>query len=194
MDQDEATRILNETRDYYKQGFKSSNKRYVLNNQQQQDPALVRKAMKRNVHRALASQVIGASRDGTITSDGTAGNCGEMSETAAEKVRSAGSTALIGSIRYPGDHAFCAVDYAPHGASPQHVQDMYKDDQAANSWVIDPWMNIACPFRDYPAFAAAKLTNWSAQGKQILYHRGATDPADILYVDGFFKNGPLTFR
>lgn len=194
MTQDEAEQILEETRGYYKQGFKSSNKMYVLNNQQQQNAALVTKATKRNVFRALASQVIRASRSDTITSDGTAGNCGEMSETAAEKARALGGTALIGSISYPGDHAFCAVDYAPHGGSPLHVQDMYKDDRAANSWVIDPWMNIACRFRDYPAYAAMKLTNWSSQGKQILYHRGASDPLDNQYIDGFFKNGPLTFQ
>lgn len=194
MTQEEAEQILRETREYYKQGFKSSNKRYVLNAQQQQDGSLVAKATKRNVFRVLASQVIGASRDDIITSDGTAGNCGEMSRTAAGKVRDLGSQALIGSVRYPGDHAFCAVDYTPHGGSPTHVQDMYKDQRANNSWVIDPWMNIACPFKDYPAFAAMKLTTWSSKGKHILYHRGSSDPLANEYIDGFFKSGPLSFN
>lgn len=60
-------------------------------------------------------------------------------------------------------------------------------------------MNISCPFKDYPAMAATKLAIWSNQGKHIIYRKTSSDdqvpfdPIGSVYVDGFFKNGPLYF-
>ena len=56
-------------------------------------------------------------------------------------------------------------------------------------WWVDPWMNICCLTKDFPAQAAAKLKKWTAHGKRIAVTRG-----DISYwtapsqpeIDGIF--------
>jgi hypothetical protein len=119
-----------------------------------------------------------------------------MALRAALGVYNYGGRPGIGIINRPGDHVFCVVDYPVEADVPSHVQHMpnYKHEGA---WVINPWMNISCPFYKYPAMAKNKLFDCLDKEKRIIdtglsfYHE--YDPAGVAYIDGFFQSGPLKF-
>lgn len=74
--------------------------------------------------------------------------------------------ASYGRVEGLAKHAFCIAGYSPEFTSLNCVEAMaWKGDERA--WIIDPWMNIACKFREYPAVVKTKLSKWNAQGKHI---------------------------
>lgn len=195
MIEETATKILQGVREYYSRGFKSSNKIYVLNEEQSLDADMVAKAQWRNENRLIALSIISDLRKKRKIS-GSVANCHEMAMSAAGVVIRAGSTAHLGVIEAPGDHSFCVADYCPESNGPKHVQDMFRyDDPEAR--IIDPWMNITCRFSEYPALATARFRHWSSQGKHIIYsvdeESRPYNPTSRTYSDGFFKSGPLKF-
>lgn len=198
MEQIDGDMILNCVRAFYKFGIKSSNKKYILTESLLKSETLFDKAVRRNNNLFIANQKIRAFRKKTIPSPGTAGNCEEMAKMAAKEVIRIKSTALLCAVDSPGDHCFCVADYLPHSGSPKHVKDMFMDD-SEGAWVIDPWMNISCRFKDYPGMAASKLAEWSDQGKHIIYRKtpldnqAPVDPIGSVYVNAFFYDGPLYF-
>lgn len=190
MDPAIAAAILREVRYQYKFGYKSSDKIYILNELQKMDKFLVAKANKRNKHRVISEYLLANARTDVCH---LLGNALEMSVQVGQLVVKHRKSAHIGKICFPGNHAFCIVGYPSGVLSPASVRDMfaksYKD-----AWVIDPWMNIACSFIEYPAHAANKLANWSSQGKHIIFGKKEPtpyDPVDRLYVDIFFKCAPM---
>lgn len=196
MEQFTGDRILRAVREHYSSGFKSSNKIYVLDESQQNDEKLAKKAQlrRKNAEKSLnkAREVKGSL---VRSYEATSGNCAPMALRSAGEAINAGSSAHIGWISSPGDHAFCVVDYTPHVGGPKHVGDMFKDD-CARAWVIDAWMNISCPFEEYPARAKSRLLDWSRQGKHIIFGSEEPKPYDPInpaYIDGFFFSGPLRF-
>lgn len=195
MDQFTGDRILRVVREHYSSGFKSSNKIYVLDGSQKKDEKLAGQAHRRREKAEKSLEDIRKVRSSLVRSyEATSGNCPHMALRSAGEVINAGSSTHIGWISAPGDHAFCVADYTPHVGSPKRVEDMFKDD-CAGAWVIDPWLNISCPFKEYPARAKSQFELWSGRGKRILHgERWAPfDPVSPAYSDGFFLTGPLRF-
>lgn len=190
MDPALAADILREIRCQYRFGYKSSDKIYVLNDLQKKDEFLVAKATKRNKHRLVSEFLLSKKHDDVCH---LLGNALEMSIQTAQLVKKHKKAVHIGKICAPGNHTFCIVGYPPGVPSPESIRFMYKRCYK-DAWVIDPWMNVSCPFTEYPLRAANKFANWSIQGKHIIFGRKEPkpyDPVDRVYVDIFFKCAPM---
>lgn len=71
-----------------------------------------------------------------------------------------------GRVEGLAKHAFCVAGYIPQITSLDCLEDMAFMG-ASRAWVIDPWMNIACKFREYPKKVKIKLGKWNTEGKHI---------------------------
>lgn len=189
MDQADGDAILREVRGYYKFGYKSSDKIYVLNDVQKANKNLLEKAHRREMDRNRSEYFM---RHGD--SDMTFGNAPDMARRAAEAVTKRGGVAHLGKVCSPGSHTFCVSDYPAGVMTPGCVADMCEYDHV-RAWIIDPWMNVSCRFSEYPARAATKLAIWSSQGKHIIFRRDkkAYDPLDRAYTFCLFKLSALAF-
>lgn len=197
MLQEVGDKILFDVYEYYKGGYKSSNKIYrkPQGRRLHSDEYL----NKLRVRGENQQKALDAMLSNTNEYQGSAaGNAFEMARLAALLVVEEGSKAVIGRVKGKAKHAFCVADYRPHDNSPKHVQDIFLENCGA-AWVIDPWMNLSCPLGEYPARAAAKLVKWSDNWKQILYKpekfgvNAPFDPKNEEFTDAFLTSGPLTF-
>lgn len=196
MEASVAVDIFSRVRTFYNSGKKSFNKVYVLNEEQMLDDELAAKAKRRSSDRIASEEMFKSARNNIWESYNTpAGNCFPMAMRAAALAIHAGHQAMIGKIQDPGDHAFCVVDFPANASCPIYVRDMcwYALEK---TWIIDPWMNICCEFRNFPAEAKAKFKKWSGRGKRVMYGKEkweAHDPIHPAYSNGFFMTGPLRF-
>ena len=101
-----------------------------------------------------------------------AGNCVEMAAVAAalaiDRHHVPGHAVYLASITRPGDHVFCVV--SPKAPTWPNVMAMAPDAPVASgAFVIDPWLNTACPGEDYKWAAFTKIGEWSRDGKRIAW-------------------------
>lgn len=69
--------------------------------------------------------------------------------------------------------------------------------RAKRLWVVDPWMNICCPFLEYSARAEEKMKAWEGKGKCFLNEHGniLMSPLDEDFIEairGFPGNADKT--
>lgn len=101
-----------------------------------------------------------------------AGNCVEMAAVAAalaiDRHHVPGHAVYLASITRPGDHVFCVV--SSKAPTWPNVMAMAPDAPVASgAFVIDPWLNTACPGEDYKWAAFTKIGEWSCDGKRIAW-------------------------
>ncbi len=126
------------------------------------------------------------------------GNCWEQACMAAYIANQQGfKNVFIGSIRSPGDHAFCFIGKEGDvpGMNYKKVRDMLGTPWGA--WIVDPWANTCAIVSQYPSFFVSKMDKWTRDGKRVSLSNGAfsgwIEPNNKLYRDGFM-DGPLTFE
>jgi hypothetical protein len=115
-----------------------------------------------------------------------AGNCGELASAAADLISLKGYRAETWQLM-DGDHAFVVVGEPPVLAVPGEGQALpagerhgFAGDPWKSLWVVDPWLGIHCPAREYAMKATIKLMLWEAKGKQILV-RDPNDPGRLIW-------------
>lgn len=111
--------------------------------------------------------------DYTLAMQKGAGNCGEMSGSAAQivKMSSPGTAVAQYRIGNQGAHAF-ALTGAPATrfvAGQGNAVDLLN--APADAWVMDPWAEIVCPAREYPRLFKEKMHVWDLEGKLVM-HKG----------------------
>jgi hypothetical protein len=151
--------------------------------------------VKRASHQGLSERLI--SSGAVVGRQHLAADAYDMATLAAEMIAASGSTAHLGIVfpKVGRRHAFCVAGYEPHARSDLHIRDMSEEGWCANAWVIDPWMNVSCPFQDYPAQAKMKFRQWSRQSKYIITHprRAPEDPSSDEFGVSFFESSQLKF-
>ena len=110
-----------------------------------------------------------------------AANCGELAMMAAASAWARlGSpqpapVALV-SLQAPADHVFCLVGNHNHCGDVMldcdSIHDLTTDSPDDDMWVADPWLNVMCRLKNYPAQAAAKFNKWQAANKRIGWGTG----------------------
>lgn len=119
--------------------------------------------------------------DPSIISD----ESGRMALYTTELVNNKGSSAHLCSVGNPVMHYFCVADYVVmRGIDPQYINDMWQW-KGISGIVIDPWMNIACGFVDYPSLAKSKFIKWRRQGMSIEKGRSGDRPVFINPIDSW---------
>lgn len=112
-----------------------------------------------------------------------ASNCGELAIMAASAAwvhlgepRPA-PIALV-SLEAPADHVFCVVGRRLQSRHLTNItiQHLTNSPLATDMWAVDPWLNVLCRLRDYPARAAAKFTRWQQANKRIAWADGPEGP------------------
>ncbi|MEZ5669684.1 MAG: hypothetical protein R3F55_20035 [Alphaproteobacteria bacterium] len=134
---------------------------------------------------------------GMLAAPPTAANCGELALMAAASAwhrlgeQTPAPVALV-MLDDPADHMFCVVgDHEACGdlMFVNAVRDLATNAPAADMWVADPWLNVMCRLRDYPARAAAKFAKWQQANKRIAWETGPLGPGWYSplgdYSDGF---------
>ena len=201
-------------RAYFKGKTKSSNKMYDTTFLDlKSTPGLQEKVTRRNTNSMGASfQINRLRQDRKFNADDilpfgfdvldqqdATGNCVEMAAAAAYLVRRENiGTAWFVAINPPGDHAFCLVDNGAEDHPETITGPKGYSVSSSDGWVIDPWANVCCKVRDYDAQFAAKMRQWSAQGKRVRVIRPSEvaisiiDPADPDFL-GNFRVGPLVY-
>ena len=108
-----------------------------------------------------------------------AANCGDLAQMAAARAwvqlgepRSA-PVALV-TLADPADHVFCVVGRRVQCNQLKNItiQELAKSPLAKDMWAVDPWLNVLCQLKDYPARAAAKFQKWQADNKRIAWVGG----------------------
>jgi hypothetical protein len=121
----------------------------------------------------------------------------DMATLAAEMVAATGSATHLGIVspEFGRRHAFCVAGYEPHDRVELHVKDMSEAGWCANAWVIDPWLNVSCPFHDYPKEAKKKFRHWSNQKKYTITreYKPPEDPLSESFQSMFFEANMLRF-
>lgn len=122
------------------------------------------------------------------------GNCGEMSSLAFNYLKSQnvavsrlnlGTGESKNNQSFKGDHVFLLVGHNFHDfdANGKYIQQGHeswldykevKDNYVA--YVCDPWANIVCPAKAYPAEWESKMQKWSKVQKFIKYNHDVADP------------------
>jgi len=101
----------------------------------------------------------------------TAGNCMEMAAVAAaiaiDKFHVAPDSVYCAQIGFPGDHSFCLL--SEDWPRWRTVSQMVAGSGDADAYVIDPWLNTACPAQAYWETAWKRLCKWAANGKRIMW-------------------------
>ena len=135
----------------------------------------------------------------SIAAEFRSGNCGEMacvsSYLAVAQYMASRAKVYLGCVTPPGDHAFCLLALSNPPAW-RRVRDMSGAGESG-SYVIDPWLNIACEAGFYGMLAAEKLEKWHRDGKRVSWGGpndnapGWYDPVGT-YADAF-RDSPLQF-
>lgn len=173
-----VTDVLNFVRDtYYRPNLKSGNK--VNGNGGPEEQA-------RQEQATLEVERMRAKPDPLqAAKQGKAHQCQELALLAAHHLEERGLAAQI--LELGGDDQSVAHDVAVIGrASNPLAADMRT--WPADVYVCDPWSNIACSARDYPAEFTRKMKKWEDDGKFVGYAPAGfvlpTDPRwmnDVLH-------------
>ncbi|MGV3344525.1 hypothetical protein ACGVWS_01830 [Enterobacteriaceae bacterium LUAb1] len=155
------------------QGFKSPIKTYTMEygNRDTEDKN------RRNLHSRLARESEILHTIGSAECVRYPLEAGQRSGNAAEYAVTARNYALqlypqcpawLFQIKHPvmGQHVFCALGMEAHPPTLRklHVMKSRNDYQ---SFICDPWMNISCPYSQYPQKFHEKAIKWLMDGKLI---------------------------
>lgn len=112
-----------------------------------------------------------------------AANCGELAMMAA-----AGAWMRLGepqaapialfSLKAPADHVFCVVGprVRSRALGNASITNLATSPNTEGMWAADPWLNVLCRLKDYPARAAAKFNKWQADNKRVAWGAGPLGP------------------
>ena len=202
-----AEEINKRVRDFFKKGYKSSNKRYdAINNvskerEEKRKENYVSSLMciyelkdDKNYYN-LAQNVI------KMKIDHRSGNCRHMAALSvyyliADKLIKP-DLIYIGRLKRPGDHAFCLVSTERMGEQVEFssVSDLASSGSAPSWTIVDPWLNVACRANDYVTKVYQKLDKWTADGKRISWGGGKEGFPDWYVPNGEYRealvNAPL---
>jgi hypothetical protein len=206
----QAQRAYDDTRDFYKPGVKSSNKRYngidpVQTLANEKDIWLItahNKVLSRDINASLSSYLrkdivtqgktpvqLGAERYG---GGYRAGNCGVMAAVAMYRAQQAGVlatdmwlvTAKNATTVHP-QRAGSNMSFGHSWAQIGTVADLN------GPFIVDPWAGVFCPAVAYAATLTTHLGAWQRQGKRIAVQwdndtnqdwMNANDPAILSLV------------
>ena len=93
------------------------------------------------------------------------GNCGELASACGWYLYTQHCCRGFSIVTYPkGDHSFVALGQDVHssGYFPPRFADWNQD-----AVICDPWADIACLARDYPARWRARMSNWQIMHRDI---------------------------
>jgi hypothetical protein len=95
-----------------------------------------------------------------------AGNCEEYAIVAYDylSVNLNGALLDIVKLKDPGDHAFVVINQ-PKNDNGSYPKCFSEWDE--NAYIVDPWVKIACPAREYPKEWETKMHKWEARGLKI---------------------------
>lgn len=206
MNKEEAENILNDVRRIYRKGYGSSDKRYNTDSPLLH-PDKIPKMRVRNLNRLFAKiyiihgtgkllEIMKQSKEydpPQVQREPFAGDAPQMSFYAAKEAANRKHKAYC--LHIVGVHTCCVVDYElDESSNPPNV---FKMEQSAiengqkGAWIIDPWMNIACPFGEYKRQVRIRLTRWGVRRKEIQHN------SEWLYPNSFFPLldvAPLNFE
>lgn len=178
MSDADVQHMLQTVRTFYKGGGKSTNKRYDINKITNLTPKHYRRndidgrdEQILNTRRSHSGKTIFQSGTELFASNNKSGNCQEMCCVTAYLIKTMmlgltmSSKILVAYLRGAGDHAFIVISES--GSLPTWSSIPSMDVSDDNFWTIDCWANVAGPARSYHLKLVAKLTQWSADHKQI---------------------------
>lgn len=118
------------------------------------------------------------------------GNCYDLALTASRvAVGWAPHTPVfVVGVSPPGDHAVCVIGGTAHEVlSPFEA---WADD----TWVCDPWANIACPGPAYTDAFRDKMFKWHNDRKRICFNNAWISPIDAGWlIHNFYAARCLVF-
>ena len=202
---EDVRRVLQEGREFYKGGPKSSNKMYESALDEHQEIALNKKEETRNLNAALAANekydLDAATKDMSpvqkgehiVTNNIRSGNCEEMTRAtlhlcmADESIRSKMTGAWVANT---APHTFLLVSDGPALGAQGSLKSLADLAHGAHEgvWVIDTWMNIACKGADYCDRIEQKIDKWAQQGKVVVYER---EVMPVKTASGEMKDVPM---
>ncbi|MCU1248902.1 MAG: hypothetical protein JWQ49_1931 [Edaphobacter sp.] len=199
--QGDANRLLAQARAIYKGGWKSGNKIYISEpGAPPQQKHLIRNANAQSAKdhipelRTQAFEPPSAYGQMIVEDDQHAGNCGEMSAVVAyycqflPSWQQGACRVYYCKVLHPGDHAFIVL--SGNGMPPPyHRLAQTSLLIGANFWVVDCWLNIACPFGQYLNRAIDKLREWGLQRKGIKSGHTLYDLRDGKYQENMRRSG-----
>ena len=184
----EAKDIKEKVRNFFKKGYKSSNKFY-----EEGACKYLQKAMKRNADAKKAGE---SQKNRERQTDNynlaeilikmppahRAGNCWEMSVLSAYYILNDKHIdrdfICIASVFYPADHMFCVISEVRIKERQVYasISDFISDGSGLSSIIVDPWLNVACLARNYLEEVEKKLDKWTMEGKRISWAEGPQGP------------------
>jgi hypothetical protein len=194
---EQCVKLCGQVRQHFKEGYKSGNKGYDGHEIEKQYQGAdlqsrIQKATKRNtdLYNSRAHRV----RPGGDVTDhlemayhllhmrNASGNCLEMAVLAAffavRDYNVNASELMKGSLKPPGDHAFCLIGPAGtvQSLAFHSVKQFTESPLAAKVFIVDPWLNTACRANQYLMCAKQKLQDWQTDCKRITWNgqRGDT--------------------
>jgi hypothetical protein len=177
-------------RAWYKSQYKSSNKRYAqsLNSE---------KAVRRNQNAEQVNAWLRHTRAysagfgqqypesklyvmhglALVNSNFRFGNCGEMTAVALYFLRIRMADANIAYahlLEGSGDHAFAVV--GDTSLPLTMFDDLATLQPNKDTFIVDPWANVFCDIKEYPAKFRKKMDDWTNQGKLVVNGRQTLTP------------------
>jgi len=183
--------IMQQVRDFFSKGHKSSNKRYYVDLNGKPEPDLDKRfndVQMARINKRFANSIESKSYRTPavsrlyddalailkVATSHRSGNCDEMSSLSAfyayRDYNVPQDCLYVVTVSPPADHVFCVV-------TEQAVQDTdqlfasvtaFVNDDVAKMWVIiDPWLHVCCRVKDYLTKANEQLDKWGAAGKRI---------------------------
>jgi hypothetical protein len=213
----QAQRAYDETREFYKSGWKSSNKRYNTDDATQtlaNEKGLWMiqahaKVLRRNINAGISSRL----QESFITAGLTpvefgsaqyhgghqSGNCGAMAAVAMYRAQQAGvaeDDMWLVTVRN-----MTTANPNGNGSTMTFGHSWAQIGTAANQngpYIVDPWAGVCCSRAVYPGVLTSHLNAWQRQGKRIAVQwnnskqdwLNANDPA-ILSLVGPGSTGNL---
>lgn len=108
-----------------------------------------------------------------------AGNCGEMALLSRDIIKKSGGTAYEWAAS--DAHAFTVV--GGPSVMPTGTVD-FSEPEWADAWIVDPWIGIASPAREYTQKIKAVMTQWERDGIKIRVASDKTiSPLDKDWMD-----------
>ena len=202
-----AEEIKKRVRGFFKQGRKSSNKKYGEINRVGEDRA--EKRANDSLCSLMHMSSLPPAKDYyeyakniiKMEAGHQSGNCTHMTSLSVyyliEDKKIEPNLIYIATLKHPGDHAFCLVSKEKIGKQVEFssVLDFSKSELAPSCIIIDPWLNVACRANDYVNEVHQKLDKWTADGKRILWSRSKEGFQDWYVPNGEYRealvNAPL---
>lgn len=121
-----------------------------------------------------------------------AGNCLEQSAAAAVYLSGQADSPYFNLVELedPGDHIFVVLNQRPDNAGkyPDSFADW--DDDAI---IIDPWVDLTCKAKHYPAQWKIKLAAFAAVGGELAGKNGRAKASDSSWMNALTANGKKSF-